>query len=230
MSVEALPLELVLEVVHNLDLSDSIHLLSVRPSLLSSSSLERLTLDSHLTGQTCSAFRKLESMRDFWIKALYRITYIHNQPLPCSARVDISQLPLATLRGMAQQAHQLNKRWSSQTIIPLSVRTLSVDSGVEQICAIAGTSLILILSDQRLSCIDTDSGECLASLFHSTARGPHIEGCPFALQDQCIIAFACTYPRYTWTLFIKADIHTLTVGLWSSLPFGFTSALERKPQ
>ncbi|KAJ7486445.1 hypothetical protein FB451DRAFT_1553812 [Mycena latifolia] len=169
-----LPLDIIIEVVYCLDLLDSIHLLS-----------------------TCSAFRALVFSRNFWIKALYRVKYVCKQPLPCSADVDISTLPLATLREMAERAYKLDKRWSRESISPLSIRTIAVGKDILKICTIPGTDLILITTwaNNRLSCLDTCSGEFVASLDFKDATSITIGPCPFELPGQCLIAFACRHPR-----------------------------------
>ncbi|KAJ7486816.1 hypothetical protein FB451DRAFT_1391699 [Mycena latifolia] len=146
--MSGMPLDVILDVANELDLPDSVHLVS-----------------------TCSTYRSLVSSRNFWIKALYRIRYVRRQPLPCSSAVDISTLPLAILQEMAQHAHKLDKKWSQESISPVSVRTLAARTEFRQIRAIPGTDLILTTNwTHELSCLDTRSGECLASIDFPHAR------------------------------------------------------------
>ncbi|KAJ7486856.1 hypothetical protein FB451DRAFT_1554041 [Mycena latifolia] len=170
--MSGMPLDVILDVANELDLPDSVHLVS-----------------------TCSTYRSLVSSRNFWIKALYRIKYVRRQILPCSSAVDISTLPLATLQEMAQHAHKLDKKWSQETISPVSVRTLAVGTDLRHIYAIPGTDFILTTNwRHELSCLDSHSGECLASIDFPHARSSFLVGrCPFELPGQCLIAFACKH-------------------------------------
>ncbi|KAJ7479473.1 hypothetical protein FB451DRAFT_1239061 [Mycena latifolia] len=173
--MSTLPLDIILEVAWELNLADSVHLLT-----------------------TCSTFRSLLSSRNFWIQALYRIKDVHKQPLPCSAAVDISTLSLATLQVMAQRAHRLDRTWSQELIRPVSVRTLPVGRDIIGIHAIYGTDLILtVTSGRRVSCFDTHSGECLASIdFPGNTwirdRDFTVGPCPVELPGQCLLAFGST--------------------------------------
>ncbi|KAJ7479470.1 hypothetical protein FB451DRAFT_1395057 [Mycena latifolia] len=172
-----LPLDIVLEVAGELDLAHSVHLLS-----------------------TCSAFRSLPSSRNFWIQALYRIKDVHKQPPPCSAAVDISTLPLSTLQEMAQRAHKLDRKWSQESISPVSVRTLTVGSDILTILAVSGTDLILtVTSGRRASCFDTHSGECVASIDFPGSiwvwnRDFAVASFPVELPGQFLFAFGCLDP------------------------------------
>ncbi|KAJ7032050.1 hypothetical protein C8F04DRAFT_1262424 [Mycena alexandri] len=81
MSLTNTPLDVLIEISRELDLSDSIHLIS-----------------------TCSTFTPILLSRYFWISALDRVEHVHRRPLPCSPGLDITSLPLDALKKMVIHA------------------------------------------------------------------------------------------------------------------------------
>ncbi|KAJ7479475.1 hypothetical protein FB451DRAFT_1239062 [Mycena latifolia] len=173
-SLEVIPLDIMLEIANELDLMDSVHLLS-----------------------TCSTFRSLLSSRNFWIKALHKIKYDSKQPLPCGDSIDISSLPLETLREMAERVHKLDKRWSRESISPVSVRRFAAGRNILSIRVIPGTDLILtVTSERRVCCFDAHFGEMLDSIDFPEAEPASLTlgPCPLELPGQSMIPVACMYP------------------------------------
>ncbi|KAJ7479468.1 hypothetical protein FB451DRAFT_1239055, partial [Mycena latifolia] len=148
-TLEVIPLDIMLEIANELDLVDSVHLLS-----------------------TCSTFRSLLFSRNFWIKALHRIKNVRQQALPCT-----------------------DPRWSRDSISPVSVRTIIAGTDILRICVIPGSDFILTAtSEERVSCLDTRSGETLASIdFPNAEAGLILGSSPFELLGQSWIPVGCAY-------------------------------------
>ncbi|KAJ6537304.1 hypothetical protein DFH09DRAFT_91487 [Mycena vulgaris] len=145
MSFIAIPLDVLLEITRDLDFPDSFHLAA-----------------------TCTTCIPLLLSRSFWIIALNRLEQNHRRPLPCSPGLDISFLPLETLRKMAIHAYKLWRNWSSQSPNPISIHSFTIDDSLFHCLPIPGTRFIIVISRQRFACCETISGECIASMDHDS--------------------------------------------------------------
>ncbi|KAJ6488343.1 hypothetical protein DFH09DRAFT_1209865 [Mycena vulgaris] len=145
MSFIAIPLDVLLEITRDLDFPDSFHLAA-----------------------TCTTCIPLLLSRSFWIIALNRLEQNHRRPLPCSPGLDISFLPLETLRKMAIHAYKLWRNWSSQSPNPISIHSFTIDDSLFHCLPIPGTRFIIVISRQRFACWETISGECIASMDHDS--------------------------------------------------------------
>ncbi|KAJ7479472.1 hypothetical protein FB451DRAFT_1365300, partial [Mycena latifolia] len=154
LKIASLPLDIIFEAATDLDLPDALHL---------------LTTHSGQSDRRALLFERSWPSGDFWIKALNRIKNVRKQPLPCGPGVDISTLPLATLRGMTEHANKLDRNWPKECLRPVSVRTINGGKGLARIWPISGTNLILATSWERkgagrLRCLDIHSGQSLTSM------------------------------------------------------------------
>ncbi|KAJ7017170.1 hypothetical protein C8F04DRAFT_1406160 [Mycena alexandri] len=144
MSLTNTPLDVLIEISRELDLSDSIHLIS-----------------------TCSTFTPILLSRYFWISALDRVEHVHRRPLPCYPGLDITSLPLDALKKMAIYAYTLQKNWTAESPRPVRVESIiTMRDYSKEIIPIQGTRLIITSSASRLACWDTTSGECVAAFNH----------------------------------------------------------------
>ncbi|KAJ7491380.1 hypothetical protein B0H11DRAFT_2399873 [Mycena galericulata] len=141
MNLKDLPLDILLEITENLDLPDSLHLIS-----------------------TCTEFKPILRLPHFWIMSLKRIQQIHRRPLPCSPGTDISALPLDSLRELAIHAYKLRKAWASEGPVPVSFHYFKIQDEPIAVLPIQGTRMIVTISVDHLACWDTASGESLAAL------------------------------------------------------------------
>ncbi|KAJ7436501.1 hypothetical protein B0H11DRAFT_2110391 [Mycena galericulata] len=166
MSLAIVPLDVILELTFFLDLQDSLRLLA-----------------------TCSAFVSLSSTKDFWFKTLDRIQNAHMQPLPCPYGVDISGLPIEALRKLAIHAYTLRRNWTSDRLVPVSVRKFPLGEDCLEICPIHGTNLVVTNSLDRLMCWSTTSGALLGAVEHVGFEAVYALGRspPFQLLGQCFI-------------------------------------------
>ncbi|KAJ7209908.1 hypothetical protein C8J57DRAFT_1401282 [Mycena rebaudengoi] len=145
MCIAEIPLDIILDVTHLLDLQDSLRLLA-----------------------TCSALQTLSSSRDFWLKALERVYFVHKRPIPCALGTDIVNLPLRTLQQMARHAYALMRNWARSNPAVVSVREINLNMGPSvhshELYAIHGTNMVITKDRERFSCWDTISGMCLGEV------------------------------------------------------------------
>ncbi|KAJ7267975.1 hypothetical protein C8J57DRAFT_1326302 [Mycena rebaudengoi] len=145
MCLAEIPLDIILDITHLLDVQDALHLLA-----------------------TCSAFQTLSSSRDFWLKALERVYFVHKRPIPCALGTDIVNLPLRTLRQMARHAYALIRNWARSNPAVVSVREINLNMGPSvhshELYAIHGTNMVITKDRERFSCWDTISGMCLGEV------------------------------------------------------------------
>ncbi|KAJ7437991.1 hypothetical protein B0H11DRAFT_595851 [Mycena galericulata] len=144
MPLQDLPLDILLEITEELDLQDSLHLVS-----------------------TCTAFKPIFISSYFWIASLRRFEQMHRRPLPCSPGTDILSLPLTTLRQLAVHAYKLKKNWELEAPVPVSVHSFAISDEPIDFLPIHGTRMIVTISADRLACLDTVSGDCIGSLDHT---------------------------------------------------------------
>ncbi|KAJ7438005.1 hypothetical protein B0H11DRAFT_2105977 [Mycena galericulata] len=169
MNLKDLPLDILLEITEDLDLPDSLHLIS-----------------------TCTEFKPILHLPHFWIMSLKRIQQIHRRPLPCSPGTDIPALPLDRLRELAIHAYKLRKTWASKTPAPVSFHYFKIRDEPIAVLPIQGTRMVVTISVDRLTCWDTTSGESLAAL-NCAGNQPWIPSAfPFIRPGMCAIGMA--YP------------------------------------
>lgn len=123
--------------------------------------------------------------RCFWIMALHRMESIHRRPLPCSSGLDISSLPLATLREMAIHAYKLRKNLSSESPHPTSVHSFDIDDEPMNFVPIQGTQLMMTISHNRLALWETISGECIGAFEHEVEHARGVS--PLFLPGVCLV-------------------------------------------
>ncbi|KAJ7610165.1 hypothetical protein FB45DRAFT_942861 [Roridomyces roridus] len=135
-----LPLDILLELAKQLDLSDSLHLAA-----------------------TCTACAVILHSASFWIESLHRLENIHQRPIPCPPGTDITSLSLDALRNMAVHAYKLRKNWESDSPLLAKTRSFKIaDEGyVSDVFAIEGTHIVVTVLRHGLACWSTISGECL---------------------------------------------------------------------
>ncbi|KAJ7215580.1 hypothetical protein GGX14DRAFT_608604 [Mycena pura] len=184
MSWAAIPVDILLEICMHLDLEDSTSLFL-----------------------TCSAFRSLPSLKDFWLKTLERIQVVYRQPLPCHAGVDVPSLTRDELRKLAFHAYRLQKIWSLDRAVPVRVRTFPLGEDYAQICVIPGTNVLITNSNKRLACWHTISGARLAVINHQDAdAGYSMERCtPSRFPGYCLIGLSYKSRLHLGLLGIKVD-------------------------
>ncbi|KAJ7610185.1 hypothetical protein FB45DRAFT_336999 [Roridomyces roridus] len=162
------PLDVLLEVAKELDLSDSLHLAA-----------------------TCTACAAVLDSPSFWIECLRRMEEIHRRPIPCTPGTDLTVLPLDKLRDVAVHAYKLRKNWASDSALPVTIHSYYIagESDPSHILPIEGTHMILIVFYRSLACLNTTTGEYLANC----DRDPTFEGCSplFYSAGMCCVAFAC---------------------------------------
>ncbi|KAJ7491377.1 hypothetical protein B0H11DRAFT_2277877 [Mycena galericulata] len=169
MNLKDLPLDILLEITEDLDLPDSLHLIS-----------------------TCTEFEPVLRLPHFWIMSLKRIQQIHKRPLPCSPGTDIPALPLHRLRELAIHAYKLRKAWASEAPVPVSFHYFKIQDEPIAVLPIQGTRMIVTISVDHLACWDTASGESLAAL-NRAGNQPWIPSAfPFMRPGMCAIGMA--YP------------------------------------
>lgn len=161
------PLDIVLKISKDLDLPDSLHLVSVRFSGWTADDE-----DTHDFRQTCSDYRPALLSPSFWLASLHRIEQIHRRPLPCPPGLDIVSLPLPALRDLAIHAYRLRTNWSSDSPRPYSVHSFQMDQKPTYLLTIEGTRMFIAIYwtpwGTRLECWDTTSNQCVATLEHET--------------------------------------------------------------
>ncbi|KAJ7072863.1 hypothetical protein C8F01DRAFT_1105514 [Mycena amicta] len=131
-----LPVEIILEVVGKLSLSDALSLVS-----------------------TCSSLYTLSGQRSFWILILTESRL--ETPLLCPPYADLSQFSLEKLMGLAFSRLRLEANWSN-SFPQVKRRAKAIEFGekVEILSTLQGTGLALLhLPDsQKLMCWDTEAG------------------------------------------------------------------------
>ncbi|KAJ7247571.1 hypothetical protein C8J57DRAFT_1673892 [Mycena rebaudengoi] len=183
MRLTEIPLDVILVLTYFLDLHDSVHLLV-----------------------TCSSFKALFSLKDFWFKSLDRIQTVHLQLLPCPVGVNIFNMPIDALRKLAIHAYSLKRNWSSERALPVSVNTLALGAECRDICVIHGTNMVVTNSPEQLVCWDTQSGVCLAAIEDEDDTAGCQQSPPFHLPGQSLIGFLCaSYDGDLSLLVLKID-------------------------
>ncbi|KAJ7627101.1 hypothetical protein FB45DRAFT_1059925 [Roridomyces roridus] len=156
MSLPDCPLDIILELAKNLDLTDSLHLAA-----------------------TCTTFAEMRHSPSFWIESLKRMETFHRRPLPCPIGTDLTTLPLDKLRDIAIHAYKLRKDWAAESLNP--VRVGKFDMGFHDanfdaqivwtpsILCIPGTGMIVTISPNHFTCWDASSGAKIGACFYGDA-------------------------------------------------------------
>ncbi|KAJ7610188.1 hypothetical protein FB45DRAFT_1066361 [Roridomyces roridus] len=194
------PLDILLEIAKELDLSDSRHLAA-----------------------TCSACAALLQSPSFWIESLHRMEKIYRRPIPCTPGTDLTFLPLYKLRDMAVHAYKLRKNWASESPLPVTIRShyIAGESYSSHILPIEGTHMVLVVFDGSLACLNTTTGEYLAKCHPDATFGQCSR--PFYSAEMCSVGFA----RYhydqnelafaVFNLALPRDNHENTLGVVGSM-------------
>ncbi|KAJ7142519.1 hypothetical protein C8R44DRAFT_865849 [Mycena epipterygia] len=156
------PPDVLLDITQELDLQDSLRLVA-----------------------TCTTCTFMLRSRCFWIMALHRIEHIHRRPLPCPPGLDISSLPLPTLREMAIHAYKLRQNLSSESPHPTSVHSFDMHDEPMNFVPIQGTRLIMTISRNRLALWETMSGKFISAFEHEVEHARGVS--PLFLPGVCLV-------------------------------------------
>ncbi|GLB41507.1 hypothetical protein LshimejAT787_1001070 [Lyophyllum shimeji] len=154
--ITSYPVDVLLEILACLNLSDTLSFLSV-----------------------CSAFRDLRDNRILWITVLQRTQL--TRPLACPVGTNLAHLDLHALQHIAYRTYRLEKNWNcDRPPIAGLVKTLTFENRVSAVKTIPGTSLIVIIKrlgggqrNLNIICHDIETGksaQILVCLIHRIAR------------------------------------------------------------
>ncbi|GLB41476.1 hypothetical protein LshimejAT787_1000760 [Lyophyllum shimeji] len=153
--ITSYPVDLLLEILACLNLSDTLSFLSV-----------------------CSTFRGLRDDRILWITVLQRTQL--TRPLACPVGTNLAHLDLHALQHIAYRTHRLEKNWHCDRPRIGLVKTLTFENRVRAVKTIPGTSLIVIMErlgggrrNLNIICHDIETGksaQVLVPLIRRVAR------------------------------------------------------------
>ncbi|KAJ7160427.1 hypothetical protein C8R46DRAFT_1354110 [Mycena filopes] len=146
MSVAEAPQDVLLEVFKQLDLVDLFSFLSV-----------------------CRAVRDLQWQKSLWLHALVRIREVEMHPLPLSPATKLDSMSCKELQNVAQRAHRLTKNLKSDKPMPITTRTLAIETYASCVC-LPGSNLLVTHSDGFVSCWDILTSRRVAHLQVATLR------------------------------------------------------------
>jgi hypothetical protein len=163
MSLQELPLDVLLELVKLLCVGDLISFLSVRRKFCS----PLCCLTSMTSSQTCRVTRKLEFQRTLWLDALVRIQEVEMQPVALPNGQALDSLSLSELQNTVRQANRLMNNFKSDNPRPVRIRSLEPKfvPSPSRIFCIPGTNLAVshvlgsvscwdILASKRVACLE----------------------------------------------------------------------------
>ncbi|KAJ7350727.1 hypothetical protein DFH08DRAFT_115953 [Mycena albidolilacea] len=125
-----LPTEIILEVVHFLELADTISLI-----------------------QTCSYLYALSGQRSFWISVLE--TTRMKSPIACPPHADLSRFPLETLKSLVFSWKKLQYNWNQdfpQIVGP--VTSTCFGTPLEILGSVQGTGILVLAMEDSVLCWD----------------------------------------------------------------------------
>ncbi|KAJ7820278.1 hypothetical protein B0H13DRAFT_2130475 [Mycena leptocephala] len=136
LGITDLPLDVLLELAKQLNISDLVILLS-----------------------TCRLIRKLEFQRTLWLDALTRMREVEMQPA-------LDSLSLSELQNTVRQANRLMNNFKSDQPRPVRIRTFEFECipALAKIFCIPGTSLVVVHIVGSVSCWDILTAKRVACL------------------------------------------------------------------
>ncbi|KAJ7913249.1 hypothetical protein B0H13DRAFT_2005402 [Mycena leptocephala] len=140
MSFLLLPLDVLLEICTQLDLGDTLVLLS-----------------------SCTTLRQILAEKSFWLRALARVRRMQMHPIAVPIRQDLSGLTLAELQEAGKRTNRLIKNWFNEAPRPESLREMYMDAMAE-IIVIPGTGLVIAHGPAFVSCWDIRTKSCVGRL------------------------------------------------------------------
>ncbi|KAJ7217527.1 hypothetical protein C8J57DRAFT_1482905 [Mycena rebaudengoi] len=207
MSFSQIPLDIILELTHLLDLEDSVHLIA-----------------------TCKTFQAVLGLKELWVKALQRLDIVHRRPLPFPIGYDPAALSLESVREKAILAYTLKRNWTSDHPAPTSVRQFefTTERRFDQIHTIPGTRLVMTSSHERLVCWDTLSGVCVGCFDYDSKALTHVALGVFELTGQCfsVLVFVSPSDALEWIVvridYDQGETETRMTEVYSSIWDGFS--------
>ncbi|KAJ7267891.1 hypothetical protein C8J57DRAFT_1614060 [Mycena rebaudengoi] len=207
MSFSQIPLDIILELTHLLDLDDSVHLIA-----------------------TCKTFQAVLGLKGLWVKALQRLDIVHRRPLPLPIGYDPAALSLESVREKAILAYSVKRNWTSDHPAPTSVRQfeLTTERRFDQIHVIPGTRLVMTSSHERLVCWDTLSGVRVGCFDYDSKALTHAALGVFELTGQCfsVLVFVSPSDAPEWVVvridYDQGETETRMTEVYSSIWDGYS--------